>query len=109
MIELAHSSVHHFKYVIGLQNCSSNAEKTQQTSSSPNDHNHLTPKGLTAGIAVSVTVVILIPLVILSVIGYRYRKYGRCVWPNICEREELSITVDQDLCNNSECEMGNTY
>ena len=91
-------------HFVGLK-CKTSEKDTQQTTSPPSSN---FPSGVTTGIAVGVSVAVIIPLLILSVLGYRYRRNGRCVWPNICKREGLSITVDDELSNSTQCEMGST-
>ena len=41
----------------------------------------------------------------LAIIGYRYRRYNRCVWPNICKKKGLSITADDVLNDDTECDI----
>ena len=82
--------------------CSNSALYGTSTQSSQRLHSSQTP---TAGITVGVTVITIIPLVILAIIGYRYRRYNRCVWPNICKKKGLSITADDVLNDDTECEI----
>ena len=60
------------------------------------------------GLAVGITVLILFVAVIVCYVFWRYRKHGRCVWPRIFKRPGLSITADDVLDQNTQCELDNT-